>query len=139
VVLLDLDDFKVVNDRHGHPAGDEVLCALASRLRAAARPHDTVARIGGDEFVVIAPGAGSHGARRVADALEHAASQVFDPGGDALHGTAAWALFPDDGDDAGDVVRTADRRLYAAKRGEGQDGPAPARARRVAGALVEPT
>jgi diguanylate cyclase (GGDEF)-like protein len=123
VVLLDLDDFKFVNDRHGHPAGDDVLCALASRLRATARPHDTVARIGGDEFLVIAPGAGRHGARRVADALEHAASQVFDPGGDPLRGTAAWALFPDDGADADAVVRTADRRLYAAKRGEGDDGP----------------
>jgi diguanylate cyclase (GGDEF)-like protein len=140
VVLLDLDDFKFVNDRHGHPAGDDVLCALASRLRATARPEDTVARIGGDEFLVIAPGAGRHGARRVADALEHAASQVFDPGGDPLSGTAAWALFPDDGDDAEDVVRTADRRLYAAKRGEadapGAEAPRPARAP-AAGVLAE--
>jgi diguanylate cyclase (GGDEF)-like protein len=138
VVLLDLDDFKFVNDRHGHPAGDDVLCALASRLRAAARPHDTVARIGGDEFLVIAPGAGRHGARRVADALEHAASQVFDPGGDPLRGTAAWALFPEDGDTADDVVRTADRRLYAAKRGEGQDAPT-AEALPVAAVLAKRT
>jgi diguanylate cyclase (GGDEF)-like protein len=118
VVLLDLDDFKFVNDRHGHPAGDDVLCALASRLRAAARPEDTVARIGGDEFTVVAPGAGVHGARRLAEALAHAASQVFDPGGEPLRGTAAWALFPDDGEDAEAVVRVADRRLYGAKRGD---------------------
>jgi GGDEF domain-containing protein len=97
-----------------------------------------VARIGGDEFMVIAPGAGSHGARRVADALEHAASQVFDPGGDPLRGTAAWALFPDDGDDADDVVRAADRRLYAAKRSDGPAEPT-VEAPPVAGALAERT
>jgi diguanylate cyclase (GGDEF)-like protein len=118
VVLLDLDDFKFVNDRHGHPAGDEVLCALASRLRAAVRPNDTVARIGGDEFTVVAPGAGAHGARRLAEALAHAASQVFDPAGEPLRGTVAWALCPDDGEDADAVVRVADRRLYGAKRGD---------------------
>jgi diguanylate cyclase (GGDEF)-like protein len=118
VVLLDLDDFKIVNDRYGHPAGDDVLCALASRLRGAARPGDTLARIGGDEFVVVAPGAGPNGARRLAEALEHAASQVFDPGGEPLRGTAAWALFPADGGDAQAVVRQADRRLYSGKRGE---------------------
>jgi diguanylate cyclase (GGDEF)-like protein len=121
VVLLDLDGFKFVNDRHGHPAGDDVLCALASRLRAAGRPEDTVARIGGDEFAVVAPGAGANGAGRLAGALEHAASQVFDPGGEPLRGTAAWALFPDDGEDAEAVVRAADRRLYAAKRVEHED------------------
>jgi diguanylate cyclase (GGDEF)-like protein len=122
VVLLDLDDFKVINDRHGHPAGDDVLSALAGRLRAAARPDDTVARIGGDEFVVIAPGAGPNGARRIADALQDAASQVFDPGGEPLCGTVAWGLFPSDGEDAEAIVRAADRRLYDAKRGEESGG-----------------
>jgi GGDEF domain-containing protein len=80
-----------------------------------------VARIGGDEFAVVAPGAGANGAGRLAGALEHAASQVFDPGGEPLRGTAAWALFPDDGEDAEAVVRAADRRLYAAKRVEHED------------------
>ena len=136
VVLLDLDDFKFVNDRHGHPAGDDVLCALASRLRAAARPEDTVARIGGDEFTVVAPGAGAHGARRLAEALAHAASQVFDPAGEPLCGTAAWALFPDDGEDAEAVVRVADRRLYGAKRGD-DEGAHSAAASPVARALPE--
>jgi diguanylate cyclase (GGDEF)-like protein len=136
VVLLDLDDFKFVNDRHGHPAGDDVLCALASRLRAAVRPEDTVARIGGDEFTVVAPGAGAHGARRLAEALAHAASQVFDPGGEPLRGTAAWALFPDDGEDAEGVVRVADRRLYGAKRGD-DDGLDSAEASPMPRALSE--
>jgi len=114
-----------------------VLCALASRLRAAARPEDTVARIGGDEFAVVAPGAGPQGARRLADALEHAAAQVFDPGGEPLRGTAAWALFPDDGNDAEAVVRTADRRLYGSKRDEDQTS-LPDEVPPVAGALAEP-
>lgn len=137
VVLFDLDGFKFVNDRHGHPAGDDVLCALASRLRAAVRPEDTVARIGGDEFAVVAPGAGPQGARRLADALEHAAAQVFDPGGEPLRGTAAWALFPDDGHDAEAVVRIADRRLYGSKRDEDQTS-LPDEVPPVAGALAEP-
>jgi diguanylate cyclase (GGDEF)-like protein len=137
VVLLDLDDFKVVNDRHGHPAGDDVLSALASRLRAAARPDNTVARIGGDEFVVIAPCAGPNGARRIADALHDAASQVFDPAGEPLHGTVAWALFPADGEDAQAVVRAADRRLYDAKRGD-EHHTLPADASSAARALSGP-
>jgi diguanylate cyclase (GGDEF)-like protein len=138
VVLLDLDGFKFVNDRHGHPAGDDVLRALAARLRAAARPEDTVARIGGDEFAVVAPGAGPDGARRLADALEFAASQVFDPGGEPVRGTAAWALFPDDGADAEAVVLAADRRLYEAKRAPGEPEAAPVAARGERAALADP-
>lgn len=59
LALVDVDDFKQVNDLHGHEAGDEVLCAVASRLQETVQPGDTVARLGGDEFVILTRGTGS--------------------------------------------------------------------------------
>ena len=66
-VLIDLDDFKRVNDELGHPAGDELLRRVADALRAEVRPYDQVARYGGDEFVLVLPGAEEHTARVVAE------------------------------------------------------------------------
>jgi diguanylate cyclase (GGDEF)-like protein len=74
VLVIDLDDFKFVNDRWGHSAGDLVLVETARRLRSAVRPGDSVARIGGDEFAVLCEGADAdqagHIARRIRQALE---------------------------------------------------------------------
>ena len=69
LLLLDLDDFKGVNDRHGHQVGDAVLCEAAESALSILRSTDTLARIGGDEFAVVAPGAHGEGARRMAEAI----------------------------------------------------------------------
>jgi diguanylate cyclase (GGDEF)-like protein len=70
VLVVDLDGFKHVNDTHGHAAGDAVLAAVAARLAAAVRPADTVARVGGDEFVVLCQDLGEAAARVLAARIE---------------------------------------------------------------------
>jgi diguanylate cyclase (GGDEF)-like protein len=109
IVLFDLDRFKLVNDTYGHPAGDRLLRAVAAACAAIVRPGDTLARIGGDEFAVIAPTAGEDGARRLAEELGRA---VRSAGAEA---TVAWAVHPADGEDGDALLRIADRRLYERK------------------------
>jgi diguanylate cyclase (GGDEF)-like protein len=109
LLLIDLDDFKSVNDAHGHAAGDDLLRTVAAHCDAVVRPGDTLARIGGDEFAVIAPGAGEAGAERLAAALDAA---IGTAGAEA---TIAWAIHPQDGADQDSLLRAADRRLYEGK------------------------
>ena len=111
LVLMDLDDFKAVNDAHGHAAGDELLRTVAAHCDAAVRPGDTLARIGGDEFAIVAPGAGEGGAERLAAGLRQALNAA------GAHATIAWAVHPADGATEEDLLRAADRRLYAGKSG----------------------
>jgi diguanylate cyclase (GGDEF)-like protein len=109
LVLFDLDRFKEVNDTLGHPAGDRLLRAVAAACGTRIRPGDTFARVGGDEFAIIAPEAGASGAERLARELGYAARAV------GAQATVAWALHPEDGTDGDTLLRTVDRRLYAAK------------------------
>ena len=81
VLLIDLDDFKPVNDRFGHPAGDGVLIEVARRLSAAVRDVDTVARFGGDEFVVVCQQVSEDGAVALAERIGEA---LHRPGGSAV-------------------------------------------------------
>ncbi len=115
--MLDLDGLQAVNDQHGREAGDGALRAAARLLAQAVRPGDTLARVGGDEFAVIAPGAGSAGARRLAEALSIAAARVTGPDGEPLGATVAYALHPSDGTTAAALLDVADDRLRANKRG----------------------
>jgi diguanylate cyclase (GGDEF)-like protein len=107
VVLFDLDEFKSINDLYGHPAGDLVLRSVAHEAQGVVRATDCLARIGGDEFAVIAPGA----ERAVAQRLVEALGKRID-----TDVTFAWATFPADGPDAETVLTCADQRLLARKR-----------------------
>src|SRR5205807_9874806 len=118
VIEVDLDHFKVVNDRLGHDAGDQVLRAVAKTLEDLVRPYDTVVRVGGDEFIVVCPGTDAVGASALAERLRQgipdACRSVFE--GWAQTASVGWAIFPLDRDAAPQLLEQADRALYAAKR-----------------------
>ncbi|NUR77198.1 MAG: diguanylate cyclase [Thermoleophilia bacterium] len=118
VVLADLDDFKQVNDRYGHAAGDEVLKAFASALRATVRESDVAGRWGGEEFALVLSGTDAPGGARLAERARAAiaARQVPMPNGDLCSVTASFgvAAFPDSRE-LGDILAAADSALYAAK------------------------
>jgi diguanylate cyclase (GGDEF)-like protein/PAS domain S-box-containing protein len=117
VLMLDIDHFKSINDRHGHPAGDAVLRALVQACKAALRSVDTVARWGGEEFLLVLPGTGSAAAMSVAERLraEIAAMRVAIPGGASISLTASIGVAEPDGGDPNELLRRADTALYAAK------------------------
>ena len=117
VVMLDLDDFKQVNDARGHEAGDELLRWTVDRAGEMLRPMDALGRLGGDEFAVVVPGAGPVEAAEVAQRLRDAAS-----GRVSL--STGIASFPLDGTDRESLLRHADRDLYAEKHGRAPEaGP----------------
>ncbi len=119
VLFLDLDDFKRVNDTLGHAAGDQLLVAVAERLRASARPGDTIARLGGDEFAVLLEDvAGVQEAERAAQRVGHALLHPFRLGGRELpvRASVGFALARP-GDEAEALLRHADLAMYAAKGG----------------------
>ena len=129
VLILDLDHFKLVNDRHGHLAGDRVLSSVAEALRAEVRDNDLVGRFGGEEFVIMLPGHEGSGydraeleavadrIRRRVDALGVEVATADGPltVGD-LSVSVGGATFPDDAADLDGLLEVADSALYAAKR-----------------------
>ncbi len=118
LLLVDLDDFKGINDNHGHPVGDAVLCQVAERAESMVRSTDTLARIGGDEFAVIAPGAQGENARRLAASICDAVSTSYsDSGTPTPSASVGWAVFPEDGEDFETLIRSADERMLSRKRG----------------------
>jgi diguanylate cyclase (GGDEF)-like protein len=130
VVMLDLDDFKLVNDSFGHVYGDRVLVHVAERIRSALRASDVTARYGGDEFALILPETGRPGAVRVAERILEAfhdapfAAEGRQPF--PIGGSVGIACYPDDGRYATELIAVADHGLYEAKRGGGNrvsDGP----------------
>lgn len=119
LLMVDLNDFKAINDHHGHVAGDEVLVVTAQRLLSAVRASDTVARIGGDEFVLII--------ESIEDPQEmvHIGEKLFDMLTDPitlntgvvakLGASIGLALYPDDGGSLNDLLHVADQAMYECK------------------------
>ena len=116
VALIDLDDFKEVNDTLGHEVGDLLLIAVAQRLAACVRVEDTVARLGGDEFVVVLDGADPDAADLAADRMIDALRQPVLADGHELPIRASIGIADGrTGDDASELLRHADIAMYAAK------------------------
>ncbi len=123
LALLDLDGFKAVNDRYGHGVGDGLLLQVAAALEGAARDHDLVARVGGDEFVVLWHATTTEGAMIAAERTWQAVTRPYtvtepDAPGTALVELGASlgvACFPHDAEDAVGLLRAADLAMYQAK------------------------
>jgi len=115
LLMLDLDGFKLLNDRFGHPAGDDLLRDVAAALAGVIRDQDTLARVGGDEFCILAPETGDAGAERLRGRVEAAVARVA-AGLDALGASVGAAVFPRDGTTAPALMEAADQRLLGVKR-----------------------
>ncbi len=125
LMIFDLDDFKTINDERGHLVGDAVLRQTATRACAVLRSTDLLARIGGDEFAVIAPGARGENAERIVEAIRSAVS-ARDPDHPAVPSPVAsvgLAIFPEDGEDFETLMRAADQRLLQRKSPSGRIFP----------------
>lgn len=122
ICMMDLDGFKPINDRYGHAVGDRVLQDIAMRLKAAVRAVDTVARFGGDEFVVLINGYGDAAALHdVLERLNAAASHRFDYCSDCpVSASLGVSIFGEDAHDATTLLRHADEAMYQAKAAGGR-------------------
>lgn len=118
LLVLDLDHFKMVNDTHGHDVGDEVLRQVAACLKNFTRYHDIAARLGGEEFAVVAPNMDSEGLLKFAERIRKAvADLVIQSGNVRLKVTTSIGIAVWDGKEEADgFYRRADRMLYQAKR-----------------------
>ncbi|WP_328459864.1 bifunctional diguanylate cyclase/phosphodiesterase [Actinoplanes sp. NBC_00393] len=120
VALLDLDDFKVINDRYGHNTGDTLLQTISRRLRERLRPQDTVARLGGDEFTLLLPGLGEHDTEELLRALlAEVQCPVLVDGHEMVPRISVGVTASGPGDTAGELLRRADVAMYAAKKDGG--------------------
>src|SRR5436309_10941033 len=118
-MVMDLDNFKEINDSHGHHVGDRALCEVARVLRAAIRPYDICVRYAGDEFIVVLSGCGGEEAERKRLELQRAVDDIqFEPRPGKMLPLAisvGAAIFPHDGDSYETLLATADSRMYRDK------------------------
>lgn len=121
LLVLDIDDFKSINDELGHAQGDETLCWFAALITSTVREYCTVARLGGDEFVILLPYADHDDAARVVQRIHELLESTEPPYGQARDSRVAAsigiAVYPDDAMTADHLIRHADSGMYAAKTG----------------------
>jgi diguanylate cyclase (GGDEF)-like protein len=138
LLVADLDDFKALNDRHGHLGGDMALERAAGTISRSVRAYDTAARLGGEEFAIILPGATKWQARAVAERIRAHVQHAFAGTSIPLTVSLGVATFPGDGKSTEELLGAADRAMYVAKaRGKNQhalssaafDGPSDPRVR----------
>jgi len=130
ILFIDLDGFKSVNDAYGHDVGDELLRAVAARLKSTLRASDLAARVGGDEFAVLLEGAGGEAATAAAAKLAEVLSAPYEAGAGSLKISASIGVAsrPESGTSAEELLRNADDAMYRMKTRSGRERPA----RRVA-------
>lgn len=118
LLFIDLNHFKAVNDTYGHHVGDLLLIAAARRLRDSCRRSDTLARNGGDEFILLQPGVGREDVSRLAAKLEALMERPFEIEGIkfSISASVGCAVFPDESDSCEMVISLADSRMYKRKR-----------------------
>jgi diguanylate cyclase len=127
LLLGDLDGLREANEKDGHGGGDEILVRLAETLGGLLRPEEELARVGGDEFAILASVRGKDAASQRANVLEQRLAGL------GLDVTFGWAAYPDEGGNALGLVRVADERLYARKLVRGRRTGAPQRPKVAAG------
>ncbi len=120
IILLDLDDFKGINDRYGHLFGDRILETFVGVVKDNLRGEDVLARYGGDEFIILLPQTGRAGARRMAERIRHRLVETFNNRGQwhakaDVKFSAGISTFPRDAEDYENLVDCADKALYRSK------------------------
>lgn len=119
VLHLDIDDFKLVNDRHGHKAGDQGLIFAARQAQKTLRSADFIARVGGDEFIVLLSDTGNDDLLyKLIDRLRTSMCSPFDYNNQSLslQISVGWATFPDEGQELDQLIKNADEKMYEQKR-----------------------
>jgi diguanylate cyclase (GGDEF)-like protein len=117
LVLIDVDHFKEVNDRHGHDVGDAVLKEMCRVIQSQSRTESALCRYGGDEFAILLPEASWEGGRVYADRIRAAVGRTAFPHGQPVTISVGLAAFPDDAPSPEALIKAADNSLYAAKAG----------------------